>query len=204
MIRTLADALTLVDAHSLVTEVPVPGATSLVEAVLGHAPRGSWREHPKGRLAYRLGRQLRASPDVLAVRLVAGKVAFVHPRLWPEVYRVAMEPARRRAALAGLSPPARALLERVEREGEVRLPKEGESAKARETLEERLLVHASEAPHPEGQGHEAVLRSWRAWAPALLRERAAHLAYDEALARLARVLGGEAHAGFGPWVQAGG
>ncbi len=198
MIRTQHDALELVRERQVVTEVPTQGPTSLVAAVIGGVPRGSWREHAKGRLVYRLGRQLRASPEVLAVRLVEGKVAFVDRALWPEVYRVAMEPARRRRSLAGLSAQARALLTQVERDRVVRLAKEGPWTKERETLEERLLVHFAEAQNEEGR-HEAVLRSWRAWAPAQLKHEASRLSYPEALETLRAACGG-APAGLGPWV----
>ncbi|MCI0572249.1 MAG: RNA methyltransferase [Myxococcaceae bacterium] len=198
VVRTLEDALELLRTHLVVTEVPAHGTPSLVEAVVGGPLAGSWREHAKGRLIYRLGRQLRASPQVLAVRLVEGKVAFVHPALWPEVYRVAMEPTRRRASLAGLSPRARALLEVVERDGELRLERSGPWTKEREVLEARLLVHSAEEQGLNG-AHRAVLRSWRAWAPPALERAAAALSYGEALARLEHASGG-APAGLGPWV----
>jgi len=199
VIRTQHDALELVRDRQVVTEVPTHGPTSLVAAVIGRVPEGSWREHAKGRLVYRLGRQLRASPEVLAVRLVEGKVAFVDRALWPEVYRVAMEPERRRRSLEGLSPHARGLLTQVERDKVVRLSKEeGPWTKAREALEERLLVHFAEAQNEEGK-HEAVLRSWRAWAPAQLKHEASRLSYPEALQTLRAACGG-APAGLGPWV----
>jgi hypothetical protein len=198
LIRTLNDAVELVHTHQIITEVPTQGPVSLVEKVLGGRPSGSWREHAKGRLAYRLGRMLRASPQVLAVRLVEGKVAFVAPPLWPEVYRVAMEPARRRASLAGLSEEARALLSAVERDKEVRLGKEGPWTKEREALEERMLVHFSETQEEEGH-HVAVLRSWRSWAPPELKAHAARLSYEEALAQLREACAG-APTGLGPWV----
>ena len=199
VIRTQQDALELVRERRVVTEVPTHGPTSLVAAVIGKVPEGSWRGHAKGRLVYRLGRQLRASPEVLAVRLVEGKVAFVDRALWPEVYRVAMEPERRRRSLEGLSEHARGLLTQVERDGVVRLAKdEGPWTKAREALEERLLVHFSEAQNEEGK-HEAVLRSWRAWAPEELKGVASELSYLEALQTLRAACGG-APAGLGPWV----
>jgi hypothetical protein len=173
MVRTEHDALELVRQHLVVTEVPATGVRSLVEAVAGGPVSGSWREHAKGRLMYRLGRQLRASEEVLAVRLVEGKVAFVDRPLWAAVYRVAMEPSRRRRSLEGLSPQARALLSQVEREREVRLPRHSPWDKAEQALEERLLVHVSETQAEEGH-HVVVLRSWRHWASPVLQEAAGH------------------------------
>ena len=198
MVRTEHDALELIRTHLVITEVPATGMPSLVEAVAGGPVHGSWRSHAKGRLMYRLGRMLRASEDILSVRLVEGKVAFVDRPLWATVYRVAMEPSRRRRSLEGLSPQARALLTQVERDGEVRLSKGSPWLKAREALEERLLVHLSETQTEEGQ-HVAVLRSWRSWASALLQEAAATLSYEDALERLRQACGG-APAGLGPWV----
>jgi hypothetical protein len=198
MVRTEHDALELVRDRLVITEVPATGMPSLVEAVAGGPVHGSWRSHAKGRLMYRLGRLLRASEDILSVRLVEGKVAFVDRSLWATVYRVAMEPSRRRRCLEGLSPQARALLTQVERDGEVRLAKGSPWLKAREALEERLLVHLSETQAEEGH-HVSVLRSWRAWASSFLQEAAATLSYEDALERLRQACGG-APAGLGPWV----
>jgi hypothetical protein len=198
MVRTEHDALELVRDRLVITEVPATGMPSLVEAVAGGPVHGSWRSHAKGRLMYRLGRMLRASEDILSVRLVEGKVAFVDRPLWASVYRVAMEPSRRRRSLDGLSPQARALLTQVERDGEVRLSKGSPWLKAREALEERLLVHLSETQAEDGH-HVAVLRAWRSWASSLLQEAAATLSYEEALERLRQACGG-APAGLGPWV----
>lgn len=198
MVRTEHDALELIHTRQVVTEVPAQGMASLVEAVAGGPVRGSWRTHAKGRLMYRLGRMLRASDEVLAVRLVEGKVAFVDPSLWAAVYRVAMEASRRRRSLAGLSPQARELLTAVERDKVVRLDKDSPWTKAREVLEERLLVHVSEA-ESEGGRHVTVLRSWRDWVSPTVKEAAEVLTYDEALARLREACGG-APTGLGAWV----
>lgn len=198
MVRTEHDALELIHQKRVVTEVPASGTPSLVEAVAGGPVHGSWRSHAKGRLMYRLGRMLRASDEVLSVRLVEGKVAFVDASLWPAVYRVAMEPSRRRRTLAGLSPQARELLTAVERDSVVHLDKEGPWTKAREALEERLLVHVSET-ELQGGHHVTVLRSWRDWVSPTVKEASQTLTYDEALARLREACGG-APAGLGAWV----
>jgi len=187
MVRTLFDALELVRVNQLVTEVPASGVVSLAESVAGGKLQGSWRTHAKGRLIYRLGRMLRASPDVLTLRWVEGKATFLDPRLWPAAFRVVSEPVRRRASLLGLSEEARALLTRVERERRVRIPKDGPLTKAREVLELRLLVHSGEEPdEAAAKGHVAVLTSWREWGSAWVQEAAAALSYDEAIARLGR------------------
>ena len=205
MVRTPHDALEWVETQGISTEVPALGVPSLAEAVAGERLTGSWRGHAKGRLIYRLGRALRAHPDVLTLRLVEGKVTFVARDLWPAAWRVVMEPARRRGSLAGLPHPARLLLERVERDRRVVLEKKGPHVGAREVLEERLLVHSAETFEGGEEGddaagqHVTVLRSWRTWADARLKARAAKLEYAAALARLREAAHG-APGGLGSWV----
>ena len=65
---------------------PVP---SLAERVAGGPIRGSWWGHPSGHEIYRVLNEVRASPDVVAVRLINGKVTLIHRRLWPALVRVA-------------------------------------------------------------------------------------------------------------------
>jgi hypothetical protein len=50
---------------------------------------GSWWGHAKGHEIFWLTRAVRDSSDVLVCRLVAGKVTYVHRRLWPAVVRLA-------------------------------------------------------------------------------------------------------------------
>ncbi len=130
------------------------------------------------------------------MRLWEGKVTFVARRLWPEVYRVVMEPARRRSALSGLSADARALLAQVERDGEVRLPQHA-FAKERETLESRLLVQASDLYDEEEGRWLSRLQSWRAWAPEQTKLLASELSYAQALEALSS---GEGASPSGPWL----
>ncbi len=196
MVRTLEGALELIHAEGLITEIPAHGVHSLAEAVIGGPFSGSVWRHAKGNLIYRLGRYLRASPEVLAVRLWEGKMTFVDRRLWPEVYRVVMEPTRRRPALLGLSRSARDLLGRVECEGDVQLPHE-QWTKEREALEERLLVQSSDLP-VDGR-YWARLQSWRRWASTGVRQLARSISYAEALRALSPQLG---EAPPGPWLTA--
>jgi hypothetical protein len=65
---------------------PVP---SLAERVAGGPIRGSWWGHPSGHEIYRVLNEVRACPDVVAVRLINGKVTLIHRRLWPALVRVA-------------------------------------------------------------------------------------------------------------------
>lgn len=198
MVRTTHDALELLGTTGVLTEVPAHGVRSLVEAVAGGPVEGSWRQHHRGKLMYRLGRKLRAEPGVLALRLVEGKLTFVDSSIWPVVYRVVMDSVRRRSALVGLSEDARALLARIERFGMVRTDVDPAPEKAREALEERLLVRAFDREVEPNQ-HVVHLQSWRAWASEGVRETAAAYGYEEALESLRQACGG-APGGFGPWV----
>lgn len=76
---------------------PVP---SLAEWVAGEPIRGSWWGHPSGHEIYRVLNLVRASPEVVATRLIDGKVTLIHRRLWPALVRVAERfPAERLAAI---------------------------------------------------------------------------------------------------------
>jgi hypothetical protein len=74
---------------------PVP---SLAERVAGGPIRGSWWGHPAGHEIYRVLNEVRASPDVVAVRLIDGKVTLIHRRLWPALVRAAERFPRQRLA----------------------------------------------------------------------------------------------------------
>ena len=58
-----------------------------VTVMTGEHPRGSWWSHPR---AHEIFRTLEALPDdqVVATKLVAGKVTFIHRRLWPDLLAV--------------------------------------------------------------------------------------------------------------------
>ena len=129
---------------------------SVVSLVVGGAVKGSWWGHPKGREIYALAEELGAHKDVLAVKLVRGKLTFVHRRLWPMVLSIAR--ARDAAQLQGLSPTARRLLARVDKLGE--LEARGPAVKE---LELRLLVHSGQV-HTKTGTHALVLTSWTRWA----------------------------------------
>jgi hypothetical protein len=65
---------------------PVP---NLAEHVAGEPIRGSWWGHPSGHEIFAVLAQVLSSPDVVATRLIDGKVTLVHRRLWPALARVA-------------------------------------------------------------------------------------------------------------------
>lgn len=124
-----------------------------MEHVAGEPVRGSWWSHPKGKAIFAAGVAIEESGEAVACKLFEGRSAWVHRRLWPALARVVTDPGWRAERVARLTPEARALLERVEAEGEVRNPPK----EPRAELEATMLVHVT-SEH-EGR-HVAVLRPW--------------------------------------------
>ena len=65
---------------------PIP---NLAEYVAGEPIRGSWWGHASGHEIFAVLSRLLNSPDVIATRLVNGKITLIHRRLWPALVRVA-------------------------------------------------------------------------------------------------------------------
>jgi hypothetical protein len=82
-------AIAFVQEHGVVLESgrgPVP---SLADRVAQGPIKGSWWSHPKSKEIFALTRAVRDCEDILVCRLVAGKITFVHRRLWPALVRLA-------------------------------------------------------------------------------------------------------------------
>ena len=138
---------------------------SIAGLVAGAPVRGSWWGHPAGQAIFQVSEALADHPDVVVNRLVAGKVTYVHRRLWPALLVIGR--ARAPWQTRRLSRMARSLLLRVTRQGTLRTdriegPKHRVSGAARE-LEDRLLVH-TEWIHTERGSHARMLMSWDLWA----------------------------------------
>lgn len=136
----------------LLSDARLPSVASLVA---GEPIRGSWWGHPRGPAIFHAAGELAESADVLTAKLVAGKVTYIHRKLWPALLAVATsgEPWQ----VSGLSAAARQLLKKVERIGT--LQTHGATAKE---LETRLLVHSREI-HTESGAHAKILESWDHW-----------------------------------------
>ena len=83
------DAIALVRAAGVLLESARGPIPNLVELVVGESIKGTWWGHPKGKLIFRATRTVRDDPNVLVCRLIAGKVTFVHRKLWPALVRLA-------------------------------------------------------------------------------------------------------------------
>ncbi len=135
---------------------------SVAGIVAGGPIRGSWWGHPRGRDIFATSCRLAEHPDLVVVKLVSGKLTWVHRKLWSALLGVATsdEPWQRR----GLAAPARIVLSRIKREGEVRTDRlDRPRAAASKILEERLLVRGEEV-HTESGAHARVLQTWERWA----------------------------------------
>jgi hypothetical protein len=193
-LRALEDnGLLLLSDHSL---------PSVVGIIADEPLHSSWWGHPLGGVIYHVSTALEDQPDVLATKLINGKVTYVHRRLWPAV--VAVGRAREPWQVTGLSTAAQWLLAETDAEGEVQtndLPRPTYITRlpqAARELEQRLLVCATEIHTPSG-AHAKVLETWSHWAQrtgsrtlvALSLTDGKRLLQDAA-ARLGRAGGGEA------------
>jgi hypothetical protein len=191
-IETAAEALALVRERGALPLTPVGASDSLAERVAGVRVQGSWCDHPASARIVALSAALEASPEVLTLKLVGGKVTFLHSALWPALLRVARDPARLARVRAGLSPAAARLLDEVEREGEAHLdqlgrqnswPPERDLARAGKELEAGLLAHLSTSASERGR-QALVVRSWARVLPATAHRRAQQLSFEAALETL--------------------
>jgi hypothetical protein len=174
-VRTLSSALVLIEREGALTLSP-----GLVEAVAGEPVKGTWWAHPQGKLIFQLGEQLEDHEDVLVTKWIAGKVTFVHRRMWPALVRIVTDEAWRAPRKKALSAAGRALFTKVEKAGTLRLDKPD---KAKKELEASLLVRSA-SMHTEKGKHATVLGAWSAWATPQLVKRAAALSLEEALSLL--------------------
>jgi hypothetical protein len=148
---TADDARAALEKHGLLLlqDARLP---SLVSLVAGGPVKGSWWGHPAGRAIFAIASALDDDDDVTTARLLAGKVTFVHRRLFAALAAVGGEKASWQ--LARLPATARTLLRRVEAAGGARAS--GPPAKV---LERRLLV-ASRQVHTASGAHATELATW--------------------------------------------
>jgi hypothetical protein len=128
----------------------------IASAIAGEPIHGSWWAHPRAHAIFQCLGELEQHPDTLATKLLAGKVTFVHRRLWPALLGVGR--ARQPWQFAGLAAGARQLYDAVEQHG--LLMAAGRDAKE---LERRLLVHGQQV-HTDMGRHELRLERWEQWA----------------------------------------
>jgi hypothetical protein len=139
---------------------------SVSELVAGEPFRGSWWAHKTARTIFAVSEMLDDHADVSIMKLISGKVTFVHRALWNHVYSIGV--AREDWQLKKLTTNAKQLLKSLDADGTVQTnklgktfgPKPGDTARE---LELRLLIHADQI-HTESGSHAKVLETWDAWA----------------------------------------
>jgi hypothetical protein len=82
-------ALAFVQRHGIVLVSAKGPAPRLTEAIAGEPIKGSWWGHSKGHQIFAVLQRLEDSPDILVCRFIAGRVTFVHRRLWPAIVKLA-------------------------------------------------------------------------------------------------------------------
>jgi hypothetical protein len=82
-------ALAFVRQHGIVLVSAKGPAPRLTEAIVGEPIKGSWWGHSKGHQIFAILQKLEDSPDILVCRFIAGRVTFVHRRLWPAIVKLA-------------------------------------------------------------------------------------------------------------------
>ena len=186
--RTLEQVLRVLEEHRVILEqAKVDGVPSMLEAIIGERPAGSWWSHPDGKLVYRLAEAAYDSGQLLALRLIGGKVTWVHRSLWPQILRVVTDRAWRAKRLKGAGAAVVTLCKALE-SGVVVGAKSAEVKKV-----DLLLLAHSESVHTERGHHERRPESWKRWAKRV-GAVAATGSLEEALAAVREAVGGRATA----------
>lgn len=140
---------------------------SLVALAAGAPVKGTWWAHPLANEIYMMGQRLMGERDVMFIRLITGKMTYVHRRLWSALYAVAT--ARQLWQLADLPKTAKSILQRVDSRGSLRMDELRSSRTAKELgadariLETRLLVFGDDV-HTDSGAHVKRIETWPHWA----------------------------------------
>jgi hypothetical protein len=138
-----------------------PKRRNAIEILTGQFPRGSWWSHPRANDIYAILQSLERHPDVVLVKLLAGKVTFVHRALWPQLLAIAT--AREPWQTQGLPAVAAQWLAAFDEAEAAGAPMPPVSRTVSKEMESRLLTFA-ESVHSSTGKHETKLESWRSWA----------------------------------------
>ena len=134
-----------------------PALPNLCRLVAGERVRGSWWAHPRAQEIFQVYDALEDHPDVLILKLISGKVTYIHRTLWPQI--VAVGRAREPWQMKGLSAAARKLLAAV---GAAPVEPGRKSGRTASELERRMLVFSAQF-HSASGAHVRRLESWDYW-----------------------------------------
>ena len=141
---------------------------SLVEELTGKRVRGSWWGHPKAHLIYHTYCRIAECDHVLTVKLVEGKVTFVHMDVWAALLSAVVDAQWQQRVRSRLQPLSRELLSLVEERGILLLTPSSVPTlgveyrmlrKAKQVLERRCLVISGDT-HTAAGAHAPHLESW--------------------------------------------
>lgn len=149
----------------LESDIRLPSVSGLVA---GEPVRGSWWSHARAQQIFAVLQELADHKDVLLTKLVAGKVTFVHRKLWPDI--VSIGQTREPWQIRKLSAAAQMLLDQIDQNGSLRTdaldwPQKFKAIKRGDTvraLEKLLLIHSEEF-HTESGTHAKLIESWEHW-----------------------------------------
>ena len=79
----------IVEHYGVVLQAAHGRVVNLPELVVGEPISGSWWAHPRHDEIFRVLNEATDSDEVVRLRLVQGKLALVHRRLWPALVRLA-------------------------------------------------------------------------------------------------------------------
>lgn len=153
------------DGFLLETDPKLP---SVCGAITGGPSKGSWWSHPLAQAIFQVNELLEDHKDVLIAKLVAGKVTFIHRKLWSEILSIGT--SRESWQLKKLSTSALTLLQLIDERGSLTtdeippqaLGKAKVGVVARE-LETKLLINGAQI-HTASGAHAKALETWVFWA----------------------------------------
>ena len=144
-----------------------PDFPSIVGLVTGEKIKGSWWGHRKGHKIFSISRKIRDEADILVIKLISGKVTYVHKRLWTDLISIFI--AKQNWQIGKMSKNGKRILELVEKAGVIRADNmETQTTnkfnkidlnKAINEIEKGLLIFCNEV-HTEKRYHVKLLKTW--------------------------------------------
>jgi hypothetical protein len=150
---------------------------SVVSIVTRKLVKGSWWSIPEANLVYNICLEIDDHPEILTIKLIKGKLCFIHRHLWSALARIAV--SRAEWQMHKLSPIASKILRQVEKQGDVlasgiKIADSKAHAKAISELEKRLRIYTRQE-HTDAGKHQKILISWKN----LLEQRSIEVSNDD-------------------------
>jgi hypothetical protein len=157
--------LLALEQHGLLLEADSE-LPSIATIIAGEPIKGSWWGHKMGTVIFNTCENLCDRSDILRIKLLKGKVTYIHQRLWSAVATIGT--AKDAWQTADLSTTTKKLLSATEKAGCLRADEKpsglnfAEARLAIKDLEERLLA-VSTSVHTESGAHVKAVESWESW-----------------------------------------